>query len=162
MTETEKRMHRVCFTGHRPEKLTQSEKCVKNNLEKEIRNAVLKGSNVFITGMARGVDIWAAQIVIKIREEGENVKLICAVPYKGFEKRWGWEWRRQYRLIIQAADCVRFICDKYKDDCFKLRNEWMVNHANTVIAVINDENSGTGKTVDYAKSAGVSITTIKG
>ena len=26
MTETEKRMHRVCFTGHRPEKLTRHEK----------------------------------------------------------------------------------------------------------------------------------------
>lgn len=29
MTETEKRKHRVCFTGHRPEKLSRCEKDIK-------------------------------------------------------------------------------------------------------------------------------------
>lgn len=72
MTETEKRMHRVCFTGHRPEKLTRHEKSIKKDLEKEIRQAVADGLNVFITGMARGVDIWAAQIVLMLRDEGSD------------------------------------------------------------------------------------------
>ena len=40
MTETEKRMHRVCFTGHRPEKLTRHEKSITKDLENEIRQAV--------------------------------------------------------------------------------------------------------------------------
>lgn len=53
MTETEKRMHRVCFTGHRPEKLTRHEKSITKDLEKEIRQAVADGLNVFITGMAK-------------------------------------------------------------------------------------------------------------
>ena len=53
MTETEKRMHRVCFTGHRPEKLTRSDRATKKDLEKEIRQAVADGLNVFITGMAK-------------------------------------------------------------------------------------------------------------
>ena len=29
MAEIENRMHRVCFTGHRPEKLTRSENAIK-------------------------------------------------------------------------------------------------------------------------------------
>lgn len=53
MTEAEKRMHRVCFTGHRPEKLTRSDRAIKKDLEKEIRQTVADGLNVFITGMAR-------------------------------------------------------------------------------------------------------------
>ena len=48
MTENEKRMHRVCFTGHRPEKLTRDEKSIIQDLEKEIRKAVSDGLNVFI------------------------------------------------------------------------------------------------------------------
>ena len=52
MTEAEKRMHRVCFTG-----LTRPDRAIKKDLEKEIRQAVADGLNVFITGMARGVDI---------------------------------------------------------------------------------------------------------
>ena len=40
MTENEKRMRRVCFTGHRPEKLTRSENTIKRELEKQIRQAM--------------------------------------------------------------------------------------------------------------------------
>ena len=72
MTEAEKRMHRVCFTGHRPEKLTRSDRAIRRDLEKEIRQAVADGLNVFITGMARGVDVWAAQIVLMLRDEGSD------------------------------------------------------------------------------------------
>lgn len=54
MTENEKRMHRVCFTGHRPEKLTRDEKSIMNDLEKEIRKAVSDGLNVFIRGWQEG------------------------------------------------------------------------------------------------------------
>ena len=59
MTEEIKRLRRVCFTGHRPEKLNRSEKSVLDGLETAIRQAIADGSNVFISGMARGVDIWA-------------------------------------------------------------------------------------------------------
>lgn len=55
-TEAEMRLHRCCFTGHRPEKLKRPEKEVRIELEREIRKAVIDGLNVFITGMARGVD----------------------------------------------------------------------------------------------------------
>ena len=52
MTENEKRMHRACFTGHRPEKLMRSENAIRKDLEKQIRQAVTDGLNVFISGMA--------------------------------------------------------------------------------------------------------------
>ena len=73
MTEEIKRLRRVCFTGHRPEKLNRSEKSVLDGLETAIRQAIADGSNVFISGMARGVDIWAAEIVLQIRSEGEDI-----------------------------------------------------------------------------------------
>ena len=96
MTEEIKRLRRVCFTGHRPEKLNRSEKSVLDGLETAIRQAIVDGSNVFISGMARGVDIWAAEIVLQIRSEGEDIKLICASPYRGFEKNWSIDWQRRY------------------------------------------------------------------
>ncbi len=57
VTETEKCRHRCCFTGHRPEKLRRAEQEVITALEKQIRQAIADGLNVFISGMARGVDI---------------------------------------------------------------------------------------------------------
>ncbi len=57
MSEEEKRKHRCCFTGHHPEKLQQSERAIRKALEKEIRQAIADGFTVFISGMARGIDI---------------------------------------------------------------------------------------------------------
>ena len=162
MTESEKRMHRVCFTGHRPEKLTRDEKSVMKDLEKEIRKAVSDGLNVFITGMARGVDIWAAQIVLKLRDEGCNVRLICTCPYEGFERSWSQEWQKAYREILTVADFVKYVCNGYGPACFQIRNEWMVNHSARVIAVYNGENGGTKNTMDYAMKVGVPVVRIEG
>ena len=162
MTESEKRMHRVCFTGHRPEKLTRDEKSVMKDLEKEIRKTVSDGLNVFITGMARGVDIWAAQIVLKLRDEGCNVRLICACPYEGFERSWSQEWQKAYREILTVADFVKYVCNGYGPACFQIRNEWMVNHSARVIAVYNGENGGTKNTMDYAMKVGVPVVRIEG
>ena len=162
MTETEKRMHRACFTGHRPEKLTRHEEVIKKDLEKEIRQAVADGLNVFITGMARGVDIWAAQIVLQLRGEGYGIRLICACPYDGFETGWSQEWQRQYKEILSAADLVKYVCGGYSRSCFQIRNEWMVNHSARVIAVFNGEKSGTKNTIDYALRQNVPVEFIKG
>ena len=48
LTEEQKRMHRVCFTGHRPEKLKQSESVIVKALEAAIKEAISDGKNVFM------------------------------------------------------------------------------------------------------------------
>lgn len=119
-TETEKRKHRCCFTGHRPEKLQAPEGVVIAALEKEIRQAIADGFNVFITGMARGVDIWAAEIVLRLQDAGEAVRLICACPYQGFERGWKQSWQERYQAILSAADLVRFT-GRTSDSFVKIR-----------------------------------------
>ena len=162
MTEIEKRMHRVCFTGHRPEKLSRDERIIKKDLENQIYRAIADGLHVFITGMARGVDIWAAETVLRVRNTGEAIRLICACPYQGFEQGWGKEWQEQYRKILAAADLVKYISPSYSRSCFQIRNEWMVNHAARVIAVFNGEKSGTKNTIDYARKVGVPVILLNG
>ena len=160
MTEAEKRQHRCCFTGHRPEKLTAPEWLIKRELEREIRQAMADGLDVFITGMARGVDIWAGEIVLDIRDAGAPIRLMCASPFEGFERSWNDEWQRRYNRIMAAADHALFVCNGYSRSCFQIRNEWMVNHSARVIAVFNGEKGGTKNTIDYAKQMKVSINIV--
>lgn len=162
MNEAEKRMHRICFTGHRPELLTRTGYAVKKDLRRQIRRCVADGYSVFISGMARGVDIWAAQEVLKLRTRGAAVRLICACPYEGCEREWSKAWQRRYHRVLCAADLVRYICPDYCPTCFRARNEWMVDHAAAVIAVFNGSPGGTKNTVTYARKKGVPITFIKG
>ena len=161
-TEAELRRHRCCFTGHRPEKLQKTEAELRIVLESEIRKAIHDGINVFITGMARGVDIIAAEIVLQLRTEGHLVKLICAIPYPGFEQFWSITWQTRYRAIMSAADLVKYICPKYYRGCFQIRNEWLVNHSSRVIAVFNGIPSGKKNTIDYALQQGIPVVQLKG
>ena len=161
MTEQEKRKHRCCFTGHRPEKLSISESKVKAALQKEIRLAIADGINVFITGMAPGVDIWAAEIVLELRKKEElSLKLIAASPHPGFENRWSIEWQKRYAAVMAKADFIKEVCSHYSRGCYQIRNEWMVDHSARVIAVWNGRPSGTKNTIVYAKRKGVPLINI--
>jgi uncharacterized phage-like protein YoqJ len=160
MTEIDKRRHRCCFTGHRPEKLSRSAEAVKVRLEEEILKTVSEDLTVFITGMARGVDIWAAEIVLRLKDAGLPLRLICAVPYVGFELRWNPAWREKYSSVLERADFVHYTRPSYSRDCFQIRNQWMVDHSAKVIAVFNGQPSGTKNTIEYAKRVGVPVVLI--
>lgn len=160
MSEQEKRKHRVCFTGHRPEKLSMSEGKVKSALLQEIMKSINDGYNVFISGMARGVDMWAAEIVLELKDEFPDIKLIAAIPFEGFEQSWSKENKQAYNHILEQADLIKFICPKFSYSSYQIRNEWMVDHSAKVIAVWNGEKSGTKNTVDYANKCGVELVNI--
>ena len=137
MNQEELRLHRCCFTGHRPEKMELGEKEIKSLLEKAIDEAIADGYVTFITGMAMGTDIWAAEIVLERRR-----------------------YKMKFNKILKNADLVKEINDHYFTGCYQVRNEWMVDRSNLVIAVFNGQKSGTKNTVDYAKRKGVKVINI--
>ncbi len=156
-SEAELRLHRVCFTGHRPHKLYHPETVVIAALETKIRESINEGFVTFISGMAWGVDIWAAEIVLRLKSEGHPIHLIAAVPYDGFEKSWDNDWKQRYKAVLESADLVKYICPHYHRGCFQIRNEWMVDRSARLIAAYTGEKGGTKNTVDYAARKGVQI-----
>ena len=157
--EPELRLHRCCFTGHRPEKLDESAKEVQAWLEAQIDRAVSDGYTTFISGCAMGVDIWAGQIVLRKKVDHPGIHLIAATPWPGFSSRWNDEWRQQYTDLLRNADLVINVCTHYHNGVFQQRNEWMVDHSNRVIAYYNGAPGGTKNTIDYAQNKGVEIVT---
>ena len=161
MTEAEKRLHRCCFTGHRPEKLRSDETTIRLNLNAAIQDAICDGYRTFISGMARGVDIWAAELVLLCRQECADIRLICALPHPDFEKRWRCEWQERYRAVLEQADLVRTICPHFFMGSYQIRNEWMVDHTSRMIAAYNGEPGGTRNAIQYAIKRDVGIVYVK-
>lgn len=151
------RQHCCCITGHRPEKLTEPEAEVIARLEAAIRAAIAEGFDTFICGMARGVDLWAAEIVLRLRAEGQPVRLVCASPHVDFERTWWPDWKKRYRRVWGAADQKLCISPAYTATCLQRRIEWMVGRSARVIAVFNGTPGGTEDTINYAVSQGVPV-----
>lgn len=154
-------MSTACFTGHRPEKLPwgedeSSEGCMllKLALSHAVSEAAAGGCTRFITGMARGVDTYAAEEVLFLRDSVPGIRLECAVPFRGQESRWSDDDRRRYQRIIDAADEVKMLSEAYSADAFMARNRYMVDSSDTVIAVYSGDGGGTGATVAYARERG--------
>jgi len=160
MNQEELRLHRCCFTGHRPDKMELGEKEIKPLLEKAIDDAISNGYVTYITGMAMGTDIWAAEIVLERKKVNKGLHLICALPHPNFESRRSMAEKMRFNKIIKKADLVREINDHYFTGCYQVRNEWMVDRSNLVIAVFNGQKSGTKNTVDYAKRKGVRVMNV--
>lgn len=149
----------LCFTGHRPNKLYGYNKDNPGN-EKVInliKNAIIysiKELNIknFISGMALGVDQWAALEVIKLKQTYPNIKLITAIPCIDQPDAWPKESQDIWEYIFYNADINHYVYErKYFANCLHRRNEWMVNHSVGQIAVWNgDRKGGTYNCIKYA------------
>ena len=153
--------HACSFTGHRPERLDMRPNRVISWLEEEIRKAVDAGYTDFISGMQRGVDIWAAEIVLKLKAEGKPVKLIAACAWNGMEDRWEKNWQERYKAILKDADKIVYVSKYPGRAAFFERNHWMVDHSSRLIGVYTGAPGGTKETVWYAKNNGLEVMTIK-
>ncbi|MGI6160400.1 MAG: SLOG family protein [Christensenellales bacterium] len=156
-----------CFTGHRPHKLflggdsLSGQSRIKKALSESILVAAAKGYKYFVSGMARGVDMWAAEKVLEIKKSGLNISLVCAVPYRGQPERWQESEKRQYFNILNEADKLYYACDNYTRECMDMRNRLMVDMSSLVIAVYDGRRGGTKNTIDYAIKRGRKIVVIR-
>lgn len=152
----------VCFSGHRPEKLPNSGdsssqiiRILKSFLYKAVLDSIDEGYNCFITGLARGVDLWAGEIIMELKAQGKNIKLVAAVPYKGHGNGFHNDEKFTLGNILLKADQVVYVSEKYSKGCMQRRNEYMVNRSGKLIAVVSDYKSGTGATIRYAQRSGI-------
>ena len=156
-TEQEKRLHRCCFAGHRPEGILLSETTAKEWLRFQIQQAIDAGYTTFISGMGMGVDIWAAQIVIELRSSNPSLHLIAVEPYPGFAAKWTEEWRSAYDQVIRNADLVKRMSQYYHPEAINARVNWMVTHSSRLIAIYNGSKGYTGAFVNQARAHGLEI-----
>ena len=86
--------------------------------------------------------------------QNPEIKLICAVPYPGFELGRKDEWTERILRIMFEADTTKFVRERYSRDVFQIRNIWMVDHSSLLIAAYDGEAGGTKNTIDYALREG--------
>ena len=158
----------VCFTGHRPSKLPGGYYyyCEENiqlgrELRREILELIKNGANHFICGGALGVDQIAFMVLQKLKKQGHKITVEIAVPFRYQYIKWSEEQRKLYFQQIQQADKITYVDEldlynlslpprTYNVQKLEMRNRYMVDNSDVVIAVWNGTPSGTKNCIDYA------------
>ena len=153
--------HACTFTGHRPERLELPEKQVKEWINEQIVRAVDEGYTEFITGMQRGVDLWAAEAVLKLIDKDRHIRLIAACAFRGMEESWEMDWQERYYHVLSQSYLVYYISDHPGRKAYFARNHWMVDRASRLIAVYTGAPGGTKETIEYARKKKLDIVSLE-
>ena len=148
----------LCFTGHRPQKLTGFKASDNKELLLALKDMIVdhienKGVTTFISGMALGIDIWSARIVIALRESKyPHIKLVSAIPCANQYSIWkDQKVVDEWNYIVENADVVHYVSDEpYTAWCLQKRNEWMVDNSSHIISVWDGTAGGTSNCIKYA------------
>lgn len=151
----------AAFTGPRPEKLPEdSEEYIKMRLRQVIEAAICEGFDTFLSGMCRGVDLWAAEIVLDLKSQ-HDIRLEAVVPFCGQERMWPQDDRDMYERILAHANAHETLSEEYYKGVYYARNRRMVERCHRLIAVMSGKpTGGTGHTVGLAQSMNREIIAI--
>ena len=171
-TESQSLMKKTscAFTGHRPMRFSfkydeTHPACIKLKkvLAEQIDFLYRQGITDFYTGCALGIDLWAGEAVLALAELHPEIKLHCIVPFAAQDQKWTSEQQARYHALLDRSNDVVLTQEKYSEDCYYIRNRYLVDHADVVLAVYDmqaNKRSGTGYTVHYAQAQNKPIIAI--
>ena len=93
-----------------------------------------RGFRTFLSGMAVGFDLAAAEAVAALRVRHPDVRLVAVVPFRGQECRFRSADRTRWERIVAGADAVEFLAEGYHPGCYAVRNRHLVARASLVVA----------------------------
>ena len=178
----------ISWTGHRPNNKnmggydwnSSKNKIIRHMMYMKVMEIIASSSDRefrFISGGALGVDQFAFSVVDEqIKKVDTNIITIIneiAVPFKDQPNSWfKQEDKDRYNLQLSKADVVTYVDEtdgyikmttpqgRYNPYKLQIRNEYMVDNADIVIAVWDGSKGGTCNCVNYAKKIGKKIIVI--
>lgn len=139
----------VAVTGHRPPKLGgYSMKAAQKLKEFAVTVLDFYKPDKIITGMSLGWDTAIADACCQT-----TTPFISAVPFHGFESKWPDASKEIFYKLLECAEEVVYVTDTddYKPEYIMLRNIWMVDHADWILALWNGSDGGTMNTIKFAE-----------
>lgn len=155
-----------CFSGHRPEVLYaygEDENSIYRAISAAVQDAVLDGYTDFLCGGSRGADMLFARCVADARQYSRDIQLHCILPCRNQAELWSDAERSQYADMLDSADSVICLREKYATGCMQARNRYMVDRSSLLISTYyRGQSGGTKYTVGYARKSGLRVVNLLG
>ena len=135
------------FTGHRELGEDFSARKLKNAIEELIKEGVTD----FYNGMAKGFDLAAATAVIRLKKKYPQIRLIACIPCYGQEKYFCEKDKKTYVSTLKKADEQITLSPTYYKGCMQVRDRYMAERAQVMIAYCKKQEGGAAYTVKIFK-----------
>lgn len=128
----------VTFCGHSD---LADEESIRDWLFETTHLLILRGAHQFLLGGYGKFDSLAASVVWYLKKQALDIESVLVLPYPD-----------------QKLDCSHYDCTLYpplekvpRRYAIVKRNEWMVDHSDTVVSYVTHGWGGAAKTLAYAK-----------
>ena len=159
---------RCAFTGYRPQKMPfgfdeTDPRCIdfKKRVQATIQTLYDMGYRHFTSGGALGMDMFAAEAVVELRKQHPEVILEMVSPFDDQASKWPEEYQARHDLLFELADITTATSHVYTKSAMFIRNRYLVNNADLLLAAYDGQPGGTAMTIGYAKANGVTVQIIR-
>jgi len=140
------------FTGHRDVKWMEPD--CRKSINQLIDRAIADGVTYFYSGMALGVDMIAAEELLK-----RNLPWTAVIPCADQPNRWIKKEQARYRDLLKKANAVVTLYPEYADGVMQARNQWMIDNSQICLTIYDgiSQTGGTALTIQMAIAANLKI-----
>lgn len=124
-----------------------------------------KGVRRFLVGGSLGVDQWAGEIILRLKEQPEysDIELVVVLPFPGHDEQWDARSRERLAFLIRHSTEYLTGGKTACQESYIQRNRYMVDHTDCLLVVYDDSLNGPSETlriIDYAKNRKIPIVMI--
>lgn len=162
-----KKEKECCIVGHQPTNLRfgyseNDERCIrlKDSLEEEIKKLIQDGVSHFMCPMNIGAEIYAAEIIERLQDEGASVTITAVLPFETQASDWSENDRDRFFEVIRRCSEETRTSSSYDDACIAKNIDFMINASDYLIAVWNGKPGNIEYAVCKAKQKNIPIIEI--
>lgn len=135
----------ICFDGPIYDNLQyevdENSKEYKQIMINLIDSLIKEGECEFLSGVRRGIEMLAAEIILDKMEVYPNISLTCICPYEEQPTYWTEDHRERYFTIHQLCSKLIMLNKHYEIDCFQKLDNYLLDQCDTVITINENKES---------------------
>ncbi|MFB1080863.1 SLOG family protein [Jeotgalibacillus sp. JSM ZJ347] len=117
---------------------------IKKAIRQRLTALIEEGLEWVIVSGGLGVEQWAAEVVIQLKEEYPELQLAVITPFLNQEENWNEENQMNYETILKGADFTASVSNKpYTDPSqFRNRDDFLLGKADGLLIIYDEEKEG--------------------
>lgn len=143
-------MKRVYISGYRSYELGVFKeddpkiKIIKNVIKKNIVQLIEEGLEWIMLGGNLGVEMWACDVCIELKEDYPELSLAAIFPFEGFGEQWNEKNQTQLMKLKTHADFCEATSHKPYETPQQLRNhtQFLLSHTDGALLIYDEEYPG--------------------